>query len=172
MKKIKENQIFIIIILLIILIIGFFYTNYKKEIPVVPIIQNHYQDNTRNINEKSQIEIKPLSVKNIDKDSFNHKTIKISLIVSDKKYEAEIKKDSSVFDAMKSIEENNTKDNLFSFKYKDYSSLGSFITEINGVKGEPGKYWIYYVNNEKASVGVSKFILKERDIIRWEQEGI
>ena len=50
--------------------------------------------------------------------------------------------------------------------------MGSFITEINGIKGLPGKYWIYYVNDKLASVGVSKYVLKEGDIINWKNEGI
>ena len=50
--------------------------------------------------------------------------------------------------------------------------MGSFVTGINNNKGSPGKYWIYYVNDKKASVGVSNYILKEGDIINWKQEGI
>lgn len=156
-----------------ILTIGFFYLNNKKEVSVISVNQNFYQDKietqpeisidkVENIKKEIQIAAKPLSEKNI----------KVSLIVSDKKYEIETKDSSSVFEAMKNIEEKSKSDNLFSFKYKEYSSLGNFITEINGSKGSPGKYWIYYVNNEKASVGASKYILKEGDIISWKQEGM
>jgi len=107
-----------------------------------------------------QIEVKPLSEKNV----------KVSLEILDKKYETNIEENSTVFEVMKKIEKENTKDNLFNFEYTEYASLGSFITEINGIKGTPGKYWIYYVNNIEASVGVSKYILKSGDIISWKQE--
>jgi hypothetical protein len=52
------------------------------------------------------------------------------------------------------------------------SGLGNFIDEINGIKGTKGRYWIYYINNKKASVGVSKYFVKNGDIIKWSQEGI
>lgn len=165
--KIKKQQIFIGITLLIILIIGFLYLNNKKEPPIeVPISK------IENTKEKPQIGAKPLSEINIDTKIYDYKIIKVSLIVLDKKYETEIKEGLSVFETMKQIEEKSTNDNLFNFKYTEHSGLGSFITEINGIKGTPGKFWIYYVNNEKASVGVSKQILKEGDIISWKQEGI
>lgn len=64
------------------------------------------------------------------------------------------------------------KESDFSFKGKEYSSLGYFVEEINRNKGTPGKYWIYYVNGKEASVGISKYILKNGDIIKWSQEGI
>ena len=98
------------------------------------------------------------------------KNVKVSLEVLDKKYKTNIEENSTVFEVMKKIEEENTEDNLFNFKYIEYASLGSFITEINGIKGTPGKYWIYYINSKEASVGVSKYILKSGDIISWKQE--
>lgn len=171
MRKIKEKKIFIGITLLIVLSIGFLYLNNKKEVSVAPINQNYNQDKIEPQPE-SQIAAKPLSEKNINARVSDYQTIKISLVVLDKKYETEIKEGSTVFEAMKKIEEESTSDNLFIFKYTEHSGLGSFITEINGIKGTPGKYWIYYVNNEKASVGVSKYIIKEGDIINWKQEGI
>ena len=108
-------------------------------------------------NSSPQIVPKALSVENI----------KISLNVLDKKYETEIKEDASVFEVMKKIEEENMKDNLFNFKYEEFTGLGAFINEINGQKGGENGYWIYYVNNIEASVGVSKYILKSGDIISW-----
>lgn len=170
MKKNKQ-QIYIGITLLIFLSIGFYYLNFnnKKALPFIgPSSQNSSQDKEESKVEtdtkKEELQIAPKVI--------SENNIKISLIVLDKKYETEIKEGSSIFEAMKQIEEKSTNDNLFSFKYTEHSGLGSFITEINNMKGIPGKYWIYYINNEKASVGVSKYILKEGDIISWKQEGI
>jgi hypothetical protein len=101
-----------------------------------------------------------------------NQAIKVSLVVLDKRYETEIKMDASVFEVMKKIQRENTDSNLFDFKYIRNANLGNFITEINGNYGTPGKYWIYYVNSKKASVGVSNYILKDGDIISWSQEGI
>jgi len=168
--KIKKQRIFIGITIVIILIIGFLYLNNKKELSViVPIDQNYNQDK---IKYKIEIPTKEILKKENLPIVIDTNNIKVSLIVSDKKYETKIKEGSTVFEAMKKIEEESTSDNLFSFKYTEHSGLGSFITEINEIKGTPGKYWIYYVNNEKASVGVSKYIMKEGDIINWKQEGI
>jgi hypothetical protein len=92
----------------------------------------------------------------------------ISLIVQNKTYTIQIKDGSTVYDAM-NIAQNMT-DNNFSFKAKEYPNLGIFIEEINGIGGRSGKYWIYYVNNKEASVGVSKYIIKSGDIITFQQE--
>lgn len=158
--KIKKQYIYIGLIILIIFTIGFFYLNSSNK------PQSYYPKEVESKTEEtqiiSQIEAKPLSGKD--------KTIKISLTFLDKKYETNVKDGSSVFEAMQKLEDDNPKE--FNFKYTNYSSLGSFINEINGIKGTPGKYWIYYVNNEKASVGASKYILKQGDIISWKQEGI
>ena len=117
-----------------------------------------------------QIGVKPLSGVQIGPNALSEKNVKVSLEVLNKKYETNIEENSTVFKVMKKIEEKNTEDNLFNFKYTEYASLGSFITEINGIKGTSGKYWIYYVNGKEASVGVSKYILKSGDIISWKQE--
>ena len=77
------------------------------------------------------------------------KNIEVSLMVLDKTYSIEVPENSSVFDAMKKIEEESTKDNSFSFKYNEHLGLGAFINSIDGIDGEPGKYWIYYINNNK-----------------------
>ena len=84
------------------------------------------------------------------------------------KYESGISNQSSIADFMDKLKN----DGKIDFKEKNYTGMGKFIEEINGVKGTSGKYWIYYINNEKASIGASKYILKEGDIINWKQEGI
>lgn len=94
----------------------------------------------------------------------------ITIEVLGNKYKAQHKEGESLYQVMKNLSEK--KNSKFSFHSKNYSSLGNFIDEINGVKGTPGRYWIYYINNKKASVGVSKYFVKSGDIINWKQEGI
>lgn len=91
---------------------------------------------------------------------------KVKLIVFDKNYEIGIKEGDSVFEAMKNLQKNEG--NNFSFNYKEYPSLGIFINQMNNIKDGNGKYWIYSINDKEASVGVSKYVLKEGDIIKWE----
>lgn len=94
----------------------------------------------------------------------------IKIEVPGNSYKALYKEGDSLYTVMKNL--SDRKNSKFSFHSKNYSGLGNFVNEINKVKGTPGRYWIYYVNNKKASVGVSKYIVKSGDIITWKQEGI
>jgi len=112
-----------------------------------------------------QIEVKPLSGGLSPLKTETIKTEKkASLIVFDKKYEIAIGRDNSVYKTMDNLQKLED----FSFSYKEYPSLGIFINKINDIEGSRGKYWIYYVNGQEAQVGVSKYILKDGDIISWE----
>ncbi|HUC88704.1 MAG TPA: DUF4430 domain-containing protein [Candidatus Paceibacterota bacterium] len=91
----------------------------------------------------------------------------VTLIAQNKTYTIQIKNGNTVYDAMNTLE--NTKGSNFTFHTKEYSGLGNFIDDINGSKGTPGNYWIYYVNNKEAPIGISKYVLKSGDVISWEQ---
>lgn len=73
----------------------------------------------------------------------------------------------TVFTLMETLQKNG----LLSFHAKDFGeALGMFIEEINGVPNTSERYWIYYVNNKKAAVGVSGYTLKPGDVIEWKYE--
>jgi hypothetical protein len=120
-------------------------TEKEKEIVFSPFLQT-----------KPQIEPKALSGEEGE--------VNVFLNVLEKEYQIQTKENSSVFEVMKVLQEREAD---FSFSYKEYSGLGVFVDEINGLKGKNGKYWLYYINNEEASVGVSSYFLKEGDIISW-----
>lgn len=105
------------------------------------------------------------SIKLDEQELFREKFVTLNVLKQT--YKIEIENKDTVYDAME-ILDNST--NNFSFNSKKYSGLGIFINEINGVKGRSGAYWIYYINGEKVSVGVSKYILKSEDVITWKQE--
>ena len=88
--------------------------------------------------------------------------------MGDKSYSVKIENGSTVYDAMKKL--GDDKKSGFTFHAKEYSSMGNFVDSINGVPGTPGKYWLYYLNGKKASLGVSKNKIKNGDIISWKQE--
>lgn len=92
----------------------------------------------------------------------------VTLSVLNQEYQHGIKEGDSVYDLMKNLE--NQENSIFTFKAKEYPSLGYFIEEINGVRGKTGSYWIYYINGEESSVGVSQYVLHDGDIINWKQE--
>jgi len=143
---IKKNNKSAIIILFFFLTVGLFYYFYNTP-------QTKIEENT------PQIGPKALSEEN-----------GVSLFVLDKKYEVEIREDSSVFEVMQKIQEESMGNNLFSFKYREHPGLGIFINEINGKKGGEGGYWIYYVNGEEANIGVSNYKINNGDIISWKYE--
>ena len=54
---------------------------------------------------------------------------------------------------------------------KEYS-FGVLVEGINGVLGgTDGKYWLYYVNNQAATVGAGEYLLVPGDEISWRLEG-
>ncbi|HEY5587934.1 MAG TPA: DUF4430 domain-containing protein [Candidatus Paceibacterota bacterium] len=168
MKKQKRYIIIGSISLLLIVISFIFFFKQKELLLVVP-----YEQNYKEIKVESKVEtfIKEGVSQTVHK-ALSVQGIKISLNVLDKKYNTEIKEKSSLFEAMEKIKKESAEGKIFDFKYKETPGLGNFITEINGEKGTPGRYWIYYVNGKLASVGVSNYILKEGDIINWNQDGM
>jgi len=57
--------------------------------------------------------------------------------------------------------------------YQNFSGYNScYITSINGIKeeGTDGRYWQYYVNDEYADVGCSKYVLNDNDLVEWKFE--
>jgi hypothetical protein len=101
--------------------------------------------------------------------------IQVTMLISGAQYRTEMKPDSSVYDLMKNLREQKKID----FSGHDYSGMGFFIEEINGVRNNPpnplyqggsGKNWLYYVNGRLASIGVSFYKLKNNDTIEWKYE--
>ena len=169
--KIKSKNKIILISILVVLIFGLFFLNKfyvernNEEIKIseiekkvktneinTPKIKQNNTEITRD-NSKEQLEM-PVS---------NYATIN----VLGKSFQINISNGDSVYQAMNNL---TKEDNNFSFKTKEYPSLGIFVNEINGVSSIAGNYWIYYVNKKEASVGVSKYILKSGDVIDWKQE--
>jgi len=114
-----------------------------------------------------------ISFTNHDKDNIGQtkqisKQESVAINISGKLYKINIPEGSSALDAMKVLERENP--SVFSFISENFPGMGAFVESINGIKGGEGGYWIYYVNNMKASVGVSKYILKPGDVITWKQE--
>ncbi len=96
----------------------------------------------------------------------DNKTNTAILQIEDGKYEIEIQEGGSVYDFMNKLRAEGQID----FKDKNYSGIGKFIYEINGVQGEGGKYWIYYINGKKMSIGVSGSKVNSGDVVSWKYE--
>jgi len=110
-------------------------------------------------NSKSQI---PNANNSLTIQQFNNST-ESSLITS---YQLQVTNTSTAIEAMKGAELN--------FKTKNFSDLGEFVEEINGMKNDPhaGKYWMYFINGESAKLGISTQIVKPGDLIEWKYGNI
>ena len=139
-KEKTKKLIFIIFLLIICLVLIYIY----KIPPKQNTLDRQGLLNTKQV----------LPVKNV-----------VTLEINGIKYESEISEEISVYDFMYNL---RTKGEI-DFKEKTYSGIGKFIEEINGVKNGD-KYWIYYVNNNKATIGVSNYKINEGDIISWRYE--
>jgi len=85
--------------------------------------------------------------------------------IGDQKLSETISGEISVYDFMQKLQA----EGKMNFQSKNYPGLGKFITEINGVEnGE--KYWFYYVNGQKAEIGVSNYKINNGDIVSWKYE--
>lgn len=82
------------------------------------------------------------------------------------RYNANYIDNMSVYDSMNQLKN----EGKINFIEKNYTGIGKFISEINGIKGNGVKNWIYYVNGIEAQVGVSNYKIKARDIISWKYE--
>jgi hypothetical protein len=141
MRK-KQINLLILLLSIIILIIVFF------------LINKNYKNNFERLNLNINKEVSCADC--------------VLLIIGEQKYEGQIKKENeTLYDLMIELQNNNIN---FSFQGKNFPSLGFFVDEINGIKGKPGAYWLYYINNKKAETGITNYILKNGDIINWVQE--
>ncbi|MBI5449268.1 DUF4430 domain-containing protein [Candidatus Gottesmanbacteria bacterium] len=57
-----------------------------------------------------------------------------------------------------------------SFTGKQHSGLGFYITDIGTLHESPGKYLVYYINGQSATLGVSTYTPKNSDVIDWKLE--
>ena len=95
-------------------------------------------------------------------------SVRATIIVEGQKYEVWVPEGATALEFMKLLQDSRG----FSFRGRQFPGLGFLVEEINGLTQNPkeGMYWIYYINGETASVGVSQYILQPNDIIEWKYE--
>ncbi len=136
-----------------------FLKNHKVHLAIflalvaIAIVSNNYSTNKENSPPQIIKEVSTLSA-----------TIQIE---NEDSLTTKIKEESTVLDLMKKLKE---KERL-TFESKNFGSgLGEYIESINGKKSTDKEFWIYYINNKKATVGVSTYKLQPNDIITWKYE--
>jgi hypothetical protein len=157
----NKKSIYIVVLLLCLIVIFLLSRNILNEAPKLEILVE--------TNTLSKVETQTnKEITSTISTKTNVSVNQITLNVLGKTYNTKLKEGETAYGAMTGIQSN--KENNFSFRIKEYPSLGIFVEEINDINGTPGKYWIYYINGKEASIGISKYILKSGDVISWKQE--
>lgn len=112
----------------------------------------------------TETEIKNISNENTDENTQDINTEKISLTAGSVVLDLNIIQGETLYDILLAKEN----ENLIEFKAKEYPGIGFFVTDIGSLHQNNGKYLMYYINNKEASFGVSSYIPKDGDVIRWE----
>ena len=88
--------------------------------------------------------------------------------IGDTTHSVQVTLNTTLYVAMEKLAE----EGKITWKTKEFGGLGSFVDSLNGVTSDrmAGKYWIFYVNGEPAKVGISNYILRNNDLIKWNYE--
>ncbi|MDD4271200.1 MAG: DUF4430 domain-containing protein [Patescibacteria group bacterium] len=167
--KTKNLIIIFILFLLIALASGLavFLTQEKNERPVVAEKQSEPVEANAIAPEKNKIPPAPFNKGGEKAETPVEEKIKAVMIISGTKYETKIKAGGSAYELMEVLKQ----ENKINFAGKNYSGLGFFVEEINGLKNNPaGENWLYYVNGQLSPVGISNYKLKNGDVIEWKYE--
>lgn len=150
---------------------------YKKQISIITLILVFFvliflfkdkifiKQNTPKIDKYTTNFSPPVDLKQI---AFSNEiaTKKTTLKIEDYVYEIEINSETTVYEFMKKLKNERKID----FNEVNYIGMGKFIDEINKQKNSADKYWIYYVNNKKANIGISNYKINPGDIVSWKYE--
>ncbi len=103
-----------------------------------------------------------------EKEKIESQLIKnfVTLKINEQKIDSNIKEKESIAELMTQLQD----EGKITFTEKNYAGMGKFIEEINGIKNNGDKNWIYYVNGKKAQIGISNYKLNPGDIVSWEYE--
>jgi len=96
----------------------------------------------------------------------SYPAISAALKVGDVVFNLATRDGATLYDVM----ENERRAGTLSFSGREYPGLGFFVTEIGSFREGNGKYLVYYVNGEQASVGISSYVVREGDVIEWRLE--
>lgn len=110
----------------------------------------------------------PPAVETVPAQQIDNKTISASLSVEGKNYSLKIPEKSTAYNVMTEAQQQGH----LTLHATSYGDLGYMIDEINGIKNSAKnhKFWIYYINNKKATIGVSNYFIHEGDVIEWKYE--
>lgn len=92
----------------------------------------------------------------------------VQLVVEGAVRDVQVSSGSSVYDVMLQAQ----KAQFIEFSGREFSGIGYFVEEINGKREDlrGRRFWILYINGQKAKAGVSSSFVNNQDIIEWKYE--
>jgi len=172
MSKINQNKIIGLLFIMVAFILIFL--SFQKNDSKNEILVDNYENKFKTeviaevVINKPESVISEVEVEKIKESKPEIDYLSYDLILGSEKITGIFTEGDTLYDSLLIMKEKE----LVTFEDKNFSGLGAYIYSINGVSEErrKGKYWIYYVNDEKANVGVSNYLLKEKDEVRWHLE--
>ena len=91
-------------------------------------------------------------------------TLKINNGQNEESFEHNIQEGKTAFDLMKELQSNGS----IEFVYEE-SNVGVFVNSINNIENniKDNIFWMFYVNDKMAGVGIGAYDLQNKDVIEW-----
>lgn len=102
----------------------------------------------------------------VDKGQNVQQEVAASVVVASERYDVSVPEGSSALAVMEAARAQTA----FDFQGEEYAGIGFFVQEINGTSSTQDHFWLYYVNDEEAQVGVSDYIIQAGDVVTWRYE--
>jgi len=186
----SKNKIWLHLTIFLILMMGTTYFAYEAFAPIeisensisqiiepAELIENNVattKEATKNAPKNKESKIN-LEINNKEEDTFTTSTgekivetlpYSATLEVNGQNYKVNFAEEKIV---LKDLMDKLQAESDFRYSGKNYSSLGFFVEEVNGVKNT-NKYWVYYLNGVSAKAGISTQKINSGDNIKWSYE--
>ena len=91
-------------------------------------------------------------------------TLKINNGQDEEVFEHNIQEEKTAFDLMKELQSNGS----IEFVYEE-SNVGVFVNSVNNIENNVSDniFWMFYVNDKMAGVGIGAYDLQNGDVIEW-----
>lgn len=156
MKK-KFRYIILIGYLLIAVILIYLSLNHDQKKIEVNNLNNSVLESQKNVTSnkviKSELVSKPSVVK-----------ISAKIIIDKLILQPKFEPGKSLYDILIMEKENDK----LNFVGKNFSGMGFFVSSIGDLKEADNKHLIYFVNGKSPNIGISNYILKDKDVVEWQ----
>lgn len=143
-------------------------TQEETDPPSEQTSQQHSEQKQKNSSQKTQ-EQKSNSKKEKDLEQQKNITVAVGYIspAGSGTYTVEVPAGASVQDAM-----NAARAKGFAYTSTSFGGLGAYVDSVGSVQEDTkaGMYWVYSINGQKASTGISSKIIQNKDTIQWNYE--